>query len=172
MFGAKTADGHWLRRFRKDKRGATAVEFALVAVPFLGLLGSIVETGLTFIAAQALDRAAYAAGRKVMTGEAKTSGDFQTALCANASWLISCSSIKFDVKSYKTFGTADMSVPMSGGDLNTAGMGYNRGGGGDIVVVRAYYKRAVYADRLGSNLGNIAGGYRILVGTSVFRNEP
>lgn len=172
MVSEQPVKGRWIQRFRKDKRGATAVEFALVAVPFLGLLGSIVETGLTFITAQALDRAAYAAGRKVMTGEAKTASDFKTALCNNASWLIACADIKYDVKAYKTFSGADMGVPMSNGDLDSTGFGYNRGAGGDIIVVRAYYKRAVYADRLGSNLGNMAGGYRLLVGTSVFRNEP
>lgn len=39
----------------RDRRGATAVEFALVATPFLALLVAIVQTFLVFFAQEMLE---------------------------------------------------------------------------------------------------------------------
>ncbi len=43
---------------------------------------------------------------------------------------------------------------------------------GDIVVVTLYYQWPIYVSLLGNNLENLNGGKRLLVATSVFRNEP
>jgi hypothetical protein len=51
-------------------------------------------------------------------------------------------------------------------------MSYTPGGAGDIVVVRLYYQWPVYVTLLGNDLSNLSGGRRLLVATSVFRNEP
>jgi hypothetical protein len=48
---------------------------------------------------------------------------------------------------------------------------YEAGGPGDIVVVQLYYKWPIYVSLLSDNLANL-GGDRLLVATSVFRNEP
>ena len=48
-----------VRRFLKKDDGAAAVEFALVAAPFLALVFAIMETALVFFAGQTLETAAY-----------------------------------------------------------------------------------------------------------------
>ena len=45
------------RRFARQQDGAAAVEFALVAVPFLALMFAILETALVFFAGQTLEAA-------------------------------------------------------------------------------------------------------------------
>ena len=40
------------RRFTRHQKGAAAVEFALVAIPFLALTFAIIETALVFFAGQ------------------------------------------------------------------------------------------------------------------------
>jgi len=40
------------------------------------------------------------------------------------------------------------------------------------VVVTLYYQWPIYVSLLGSNLANLSSGSRLLVATSVFRNEP
>ncbi|HET8612137.1 MAG TPA: TadE/TadG family type IV pilus assembly protein, partial [Sphingomonas sp.] len=47
-----------LARLRGDSRGASIVEFAIVAAPFLALLIAIVETSLVFFAQQGLETTA------------------------------------------------------------------------------------------------------------------
>lgn len=44
-----------LRRFRRNRRGSAAVEFALIAPLFFGLLFAIIETAMTFFAGQVLE---------------------------------------------------------------------------------------------------------------------
>ncbi len=44
-------------RFRRSEDGATAVEFALISVPFLALLVAILETALLFWTSQVLEEA-------------------------------------------------------------------------------------------------------------------
>ena len=51
-------------------------------------------------------------------------------------------------------------------------MNYTPGGPGCIVVVKLYYQWPIYVSLLGDNLSNQNGGNRLLVATSVFRNEP
>jgi Flp pilus assembly protein TadG len=40
----------FLKRFRRDQDGAAAVEFALVALPFIGMTVAIIELGIFFFA--------------------------------------------------------------------------------------------------------------------------
>jgi len=51
-------------------------------------------------------------------------------------------------------------------------MAYTPGGPGDIVVVRLYYQWPITVSLLGDNLATLNGNKRLLIATSVFRNEP
>lgn len=62
------------RRALIDIDGAVAVEFALVAVPFLLTLLGIIQTGYAFFLTSALDSAASASARAVTTGAISTAG--------------------------------------------------------------------------------------------------
>ena len=44
-----------MRRFRRNRRGSAAVEFALVAPVFFALLFAIIETAMVFFAGQVLE---------------------------------------------------------------------------------------------------------------------
>ena len=62
------------RRFARQQDGAAAVEFALVAAPFLALIFAILETAFVFFAGQTLEAAAANSARLIMTGQAQTAG--------------------------------------------------------------------------------------------------
>ena len=47
-----------MRRFRRNRRGSAAVEFALIATPFFALLFAIIETSIVFFAGQVLETGA------------------------------------------------------------------------------------------------------------------
>ena len=57
MAPVSTVIGNCLRRFRKDKKGAAAIEFAFVAIPFFALMFAIVETAMAFFFNQILETA-------------------------------------------------------------------------------------------------------------------
>jgi Flp pilus assembly protein TadG len=169
------------RRFVRRQDGAAAVEFALVALPFLALIFAILETALVFFANQTLEAAASDAARLVMTGQAQTAGYNQASfkqqvvcnLLQTGVSLFDCSNgVKVDVKTYTSFGAITNTVPVNNGQLDTSGMVYTPGAAGDIVVLRLYYEWPIYVSLLGNNLSTLGNGKRLLVATSVFRNEP
>jgi Flp pilus assembly protein TadG len=165
-----------LRRFVRQQDGTSAVEFALVATPFLALLFAIIETAMVFFAGQTLEAAVASASRLIMTGEAQTKGfsaaDFKTQVCNRIYGLFDCAGGMYvDVKSYSSFSSINTAPPVTNKVFNTT-MSYVPGTVGDIVVVSLYYQWPIYVSLLGNNLDNLNGGNRLLTAASVFRVEP
>jgi Flp pilus assembly protein TadG len=166
------------RRLLRQQDGAAAVEFGLVAAPFLALVFAIIETAVVFFAGQALETAAADSSRLIMTGQAQTQGfdqnKFKQAVCGKIYGLFNCSAGLFiDVKSYPSFASINTSKPIdANGNFDSSNFGYQPGKPGDIVVVRLMYQWPVYVSLLGLNLADMSGGKRLLVSTIAFRNEP
>src|ERR1044072_5505367 len=102
------------RRMLREQSGATTIEFAMVAAPFLELVFAIIETAIVFFAGQALETAAADSARLIMTGQAQTQGydqgKFKTAVCNKIYGLFNCQGGVFvDVKTYPTFASIDNS---------------------------------------------------------------
>ncbi len=165
-------------RFYRDDKGATAIEFGLVALPFFALLFAILETALVFFAGQTLETAVSRSARLIRTGEAKSTGitatQFKQDICNQVIAVFDCpSKLYVDVRTYKTFGDVDLSKPLdSDGNLETNKFTYSLGDAGDIVVVRAFYEWPINVSMLGLNLGNTASGAYLLAATAAFKNEP
>ena len=166
------------RRFIRHQDGATTVEFAMVAAPFLAMMFAIIETAIVFFAGQTLETAGADSARLIMTGQAQTQGfdqaKFKQAVCARIYGLFSCNSgLYVDVKNYSSFASINTAKPIdSNGNVQTGSFGYAPGGPGDIVVVRLLYQWPVYVSLLGLNLSDTTGGKRLLMSTIAFRNEP
>ena len=62
------------RRWQRDDRGATAIEFAMVAMPFFMFCFGILGVGLHYFSTNSLEHAVEAAARKIRTGQAQNSG--------------------------------------------------------------------------------------------------
>ena len=75
-----------VRRLLRQEDGAAAIEFGIVAAPFLALVFAIMETALVFFAGQTLETAAADSARLIMTGQAQNAGfdqaKFKDAVCA------------------------------------------------------------------------------------------
>jgi len=165
-----------LRHFAACTRGATAVEFALVAAPFFALLIAILQTALIFLAQQVLQTATTEAARLVMTGQAQTqnltASQFQQDVCGFASALFTCSGIYVNVQTFTSFSGMTQMSPLQNGQFKSTGLSYSAGGPGDIVLLQVFYKWPIMLGPLGFNLSNMSGNNRLLTGTAVFRNEP
>lgn len=166
----------WLLEFARDRRGATVVEFALVAAPFIALLIAILETCLVFFAQEVLQTATTQASRLVMTGQAQsqnlTASQYQQKVCNYASLVFTCSGIYVNVQTFSSFSSMTQLNPLQSGSFNSSTMNYSMGGPGDIVLVQVFYQWPIILGPLGFTLSNMSGNYRLLVGTAVFRNEP
>jgi Flp pilus assembly protein TadG len=163
-----------LRGWRRCERGATAVEFALIAVPFLALLTAMVETALVFFAGQVLQASTSEAARLIMTGQAQgmTAPQFQQAVCDRSGGLFTCSQLSVNVQTFGTFTSATGTNPIKSGKLDTSGFAFSAGKPGQIEVVQVFYPWPLGMDLFGLNLNNINGDSHLLAATAVFRNEP
>lgn len=183
MGKVRTSIFRWQRlgRFGKDDSGATAIEFAMVSMPFFAILFAIAETGIAFLNGQFLDRAVEKASRKIFTGQitnavatpAAKFTMFKNDVCNTITVFMDCAKLLYDVQAYKTFGDTMLPIPMNNGMLDQSNLPrFNPGKSGEVVVVRVYYPQPIYADLLGAGMSNMAGGARMLVGTAAFKNEP
>ncbi len=181
MFLRMQKAGPALSRFGSAKRGAAAIEFGIVAVPFFLLTFGLGEVSMFGFAQTSLDYAVSDTARRIRTGEAQvagaTYGDIQTAICneLNSFLVMSCNgNLYLDVHQYPSFAAAasGQNNPIQNNQFDSSGFGYNPGTASSIVVVRAYYRWQVMTPLFQPIFQNVSGGQRILVSTMMFRNEP
>ena len=166
-----------LRRFRRNRRGSAAVEFALVAPLFFGLLFAIIELAMVFFASQVLETATQDSARMIMTGQAQnasfTQAQFKNLVCSKLTVMFDCvNGVSIDVQSYSAFGSVNVADPIDASKNFVPPNNYLPGNPGDVVVVRLFYKWPLYVTGLGFNIANISGSKRLLTATAAFQNEP
>ncbi len=159
-----------------DRRGAVAIEFAIVSIPFFLLLFAILELALMFFVGQVLDTATVAASRLIRTGEAKaqaiTQTQFKTQICAGMVNLIDCGSrLYVDVQSYSTFGSYTPTSPLDK-DGNITTTKYTTGNKSEIIVVRSFYAWPVLFDFLARDTVRLSTGDQLLGAVVAFQTEP
>jgi Flp pilus assembly protein TadG len=167
-----------LARFFRCTNGSAAVEYAMVSLPFLGLVFAIIQTAIIFMAQQQLETATEQAGRLILTGQAQnaslTQTQFATKVCNQISALFNCNKLMIDVETATAFSSAVTSAPtltFSGNTVTNTWL-YEPGNPGDIVVMRVMYQWPLVKGPLSFNLSNLSNGNRLLMATAVFRNEP
>ena len=176
------------RRFRKEEDGATAVEFAFVALPFFALLFGIMGLAIVFFVNSALVHSTAEAGRLIRVGNFQACGgvdEFKALVCGNMKGMANCwKNVRIDVvegESFKTIALPDIPPvqprddTQSGSDAvpQTPNGVYNANTAGDTMVIRAVLHYRLALPPLLTRLDNPAGsGARTMVATTAFRNEP
>jgi Flp pilus assembly protein TadG len=174
-----------LDAFIKDGKGATAVEFALIAMPFFAILAALIQTFLLFFAQSVLENAVRASARQILTGQTQTTDAtlsqsaaqtaFTNAVCANAAVLFNCAGLMVDVEVANNWSSANTGMPVltykSDGTVSNVWQ-FNPGNAGDIVVVRVMYLWPVFFGPIAFNMANQANGTREIMASAAFQNEP
>ena len=157
-----------LGRLARARRGAVAVEYAMLALPFFTILFAILETGYIFFAAILIEGATAEAARQIRTGAVQEAGaplaQFQAILCNNLFGVVPCGDLVIDVRNFTRF--ADANPPP------IAGPTFAPGAAGDVVVVRVAYQWSFITPFIDTALSNVDGGTRSIVSSAAFRNEP
>ncbi|WP_313195507.1 TadE/TadG family type IV pilus assembly protein [Shinella zoogloeoides] len=181
------------RRFLRRRDGATAIEFAILAIPFFVIVFASIETFVAFMGDQLLANATDTMARKIRTGEiraasaasnATTELQFRTAFCEEIKILMPCSKTEaakpdklfLDVRHFDKYSDIPSTVPLVDGDLSTKDFKFDPGGKKTINIVRAYYRWDVITDLVRPILSNIraADGSRqnyLMVATVIMQNE-
>jgi Flp pilus assembly protein TadG len=177
------------RRLSRDENGFTAVEFAMVIGPFLGLLFAIIEVGLTYFVSFSFEHAVDMAAREIRVGAAQsknvTASVFRDMICSRLPPLVTCSDVIVDVRAFPTFAEASAGAPqpfdINGNLIKQPQASFDCGQPGNVVLVSAYYQWRLLASLpnpsktlglSGVGFGNMADGSRLISAASAFRNEP
>jgi Flp pilus assembly protein TadG len=182
---ARTRRHNRFGAFIRDSRGATMVEFALIATPFLALVAALIQTFLLFFAQSLLENAVRQSSRQILTGQvqsqdatlsqAQAVAAFHQTVCNNAAVLFTCTGLMIDVQVAGQWSSANAGMPTLTYDNNgnvTNNWQFSPGNAGDIVVVRVMYLWPVFFGPIAFNMANQANGTRLIMASAAFQNEP
>lgn len=167
----------WVRNWVREERAATAVEFALVAVPFTYLLIGIIEMSLMFAAMSTLDAATNDASRLIRTGQVQqTNGDpeqlFRDKLCEKAQSFLNCSNIQYEVINMEGFSNFSSFPATYDADGNLESNGFDPGAVDDVILIRTSYRYPLITPFMASLVSDAAGNTKRLISTIVLETEP
>lgn len=174
-----------VRAFLRAEQGATAVEFALVALPFFGLILVAMQIAMVLWCTQILEAAVATASRQLYTGQFQTAAAgagvtaaadlqarFKTLVCSVALNSFDCTNaLSVDVRTFSAFSTSTVASPNNNGVYDTSGYSYQTPSGSAIVVVRASMQFPNYAS-LFAPPTSLANGNQLIMATAAFRAEP
>lgn len=174
----------------RDEKGAVAVEFGILAVPFFALIFAIIETAMAFFAQQVLESAVQDATRIIRTGQSQAGWNattFREAVCDASYGFINCDSAEgrlvIKVSPAASFDAAGDQITRPVSDECTVladpskcnwqiAESFDDGVGNDVIIAQAFYKWPTFINLPWFNLATQAGGNRLLSAVRVFKNEP
>jgi Flp pilus assembly protein TadG len=169
----------------RDEKGSAALEFAIVAMPFLLFVLGLLGIGLYLLANHSLQYGVEAAARKIRTGEAEkgrmTVGQFRQLVCREAGAFIDCGKLSVIVQhggnwsgvSPQACVDRNNKQTQSTGSANDQLTSYS-GSASEVVLVTLCYswELAKYFDFLKFGSGSGGAGPTILQAATAFKSEP
>lgn len=164
------------RQFTKDRKGSAAIEFAILALPFLVLIFAIIELAIMYFVDSGLDAAVHKAVRQVRVGTAKSASwdinKFKTAVCAELAYSFSCSAnLKVRATVITDMNSVTKISGISGGTL-TVTEDFNIGGSGDYVLIQTFLPWDPVMKLYAFSGGRLSDGRYVLGAAELFKNEP
>lgn len=156
-----------IRQLRKDNQGATAIEFAFVALPLIWLMLAIIEYGVLMATQSVLEGATSKAAR-MYKAEARTNNagaaanSIRNRIAQYSGGLVRPGRLRV-IAQQVTWGDAPGFGATPNSNTGRAGRT------GDVIQYRAFYTYRVHTPVLGRVLG--ANTFR-LVASTVVQNEP
>jgi Flp pilus assembly protein TadG len=165
-----------LRSFTKDRKGSAAIEFAILALPFMVLIFAILEIAVMFFVDSGLDAALHKTVRQVRVGAAKTGkwdiNAFKTAVCNELSYSFSCAAnLKVRAVVVTNMNSVSKIDPISNGTLNVT-EDFNIGDSGDYVLIQAFLTWDPVLKLYALSGGRLSNGAYVLGSAELFKNEP
>lgn len=167
------------KRFGRDRKGTTAIEFAFVAGPFFLLIFAIIETSLFFFASQYLETSVDNVTRKLRTGQLKnitTAAQFKTEICNEVTVMFDCQGkLKVRVEVAATFndlGAPPEPVEDDDGEFSFGDDEFTKPSPMEILQVTASYLWPIYTN-YSAPLADVGSGrYAAMHASAVVRAEP
>lgn len=162
----------WVRR----EEGSTAIEFALMFIPYLFLSVGIIEMSIMYASASLLEGATGSAARLIRTGQLQQDGGdpealFREAICNYATVLIDCDDVIIEARQMNSFNDYEAFAAEYDDDGNLMSQGFEAGGASSRVLIRVGYRYDMMTPFIGPLLAG-ADNSRFFMSTIVLQTEP
>lgn len=171
--------------FFSDKRGGTAMEFALLAMPFALLVFAILESCISFAGQEVMANATDDVARQLRTGQLQqnnvTMDSVKQLICNRLQIIVAknCPGLFVDLREYTSFADAatagfkivgDNIVLTQGGSNVT--FQAKPGLAESINMLRVFYKWPVMTNILEKNMKNFSDGTTLHFASVTWQSEP
>lgn len=172
-----------LARLRSNQDGATATEFAIVAMPFFMFVLGVMGVASYFFIFTSLDKGMDQESRLIRTGQAQQSNltvkQFKDDLCNKAGSWVKCNKVQVFVQKFADWASidpqpciaADGSAVVNAANENDEITKYS-GEANDIVLVTTCYQWEFASKVPFIKLGQMRDGSMMMQTATAFRTEP
>lgn len=169
-------------KLRKADDGTTAIEFAMVATPFLMFVFGLIGCAFYFFIVSSVEKGMDQASRLVRTGQAQSSlmtvNQFKQKICDGAGAWVTCSKMQIFVQKFADWNSVTPTPCVNKGVVATntapgsALIALYSGTANQVVIVTACYKWGFTASLPFVQLGNMSDGSLMMQSATAFRSEP
>ena len=176
----------FLTRFVRNRRGSTAIEFSILALPFALLVFAILESCISFAGQEVMANITDDVARQLRTGQLRPAdvagSKLTTLICSRLQIIVSTDcpqQLLVDLREYPTFAdAATATFKIQNGDVvlmqgtnsqtfaNTPGLAESKN------MLRVFYKWPVMTDLMAKSMANLSGGRTLHFSSVTWQNEP
>lgn len=166
-----------MTRWGRETEGTTAIEFSLLAIPYVFISIGIIELSLMYATATLLEGAVNGAARMIRTGQLQQSMSvdpaqvFRDEVCRRTVSIIPCGDIEIEALTMGTFGDYDSMLPQYDANGDMQSQGFNIGDSNDRVLVRASFRYSMMTPFVGPLLAGSSNSF-LFMSTIVLQTEP
>ena len=171
--------------FLHNRRGSTAIEFAMLAFPFALLVFAILESCVSFAGQEVMANATDNVARQLRTGQVRAAAVTDTSLkqmiCSQMQIIVAqnCPGLQVDLRQYATFAAAaaaGFSIDKNGVITltGTSPTSFTAAPGPSESknMLRVFYKWPVMTNFLAMAMSNMGTGYTLHFSSVTWQNEP
>ena len=177
--------------FLGNRRGSTAIEFAMLAAPFAALVFAILESCISFAGQEVMANATDDIARQLRTGQIKkadvTEASIKQLICDRLKIMVgdncpgsgSTAPLLVDLREYPTFADAakasfkivDDEIVLKNG-TNATSFAITPGLAESKNMLRVFYKWPVMTDFMAKSMANLKDGKTLHFASVTWQNEP
>lgn len=176
-----------LARFRRDRHGGVAIEFAVLAIPFSLLVFAILESCIAFAGQEVMAKVTDDIARQIRTGQLRPAdlagGELQRRICDRLEIMVAqdCPGLSVDLRHFDTFAQAAAArfsitngeiVLTNAGAPDARGFVVDPGLTASKNMLRVFYRWPVMTDFMAKYTANLNGGKTLHFASVTWQNEP
>ena len=171
--------------FFSDRRGSTAMEFAMLAIPFALLVFAILESCISFAGQEVMANITDDVARQLRTGQLQrtnvTESSIKQLICSRLEIIVAqdCPGLFVDLREYSSFAdAATAGFRIDGNNIVLTQGGSDKtftvspGLAESINMLRVFYKWPVMTDLLAKQMQNFTDGTTLHFASVTWQNEP